>query len=158
MAQEQLATQKDPDLVRLARQELLEDQRALWALKDGVGEAKAAAWKVQGFDVEAAWKTYGMALPPLAVLNQDAVVPALDPGMRRFMQYFSGLLAIVAGAIGADLSNAGRLSSFALRGIAALFRIHVVLGMVAMGLVGFLAGGAIVDGLNKLLGTPSKAK
>ncbi|MDB5101710.1 MAG: hypothetical protein JWM80_6131 [Cyanobacteria bacterium RYN_339] len=158
MAQQQLAAQKDPDMIRLAKQELIEDQRALWALRNGLGETTKAAWKLQGFDVDAAWKTYGTELPSLASLNQQAVVPTLDPTARRFMQYFAGLIAIVGGAIGADLSNAGRLSSFAFRGIAALFRVHVVLGMAAMGLVGFFAGGAIVDGLNKVLGTPSRAK
>jgi hypothetical protein len=166
MAQQQLAilTAKpnaDPDLVRLAKQEVTDDLRTLWALKSAVGDVKAADWKLRGFDIEGAWKTYGMALPTLAALNKDAVIPKLDPTVTKAMGFMGGLLAIVFGAIGADLFNAGRLggvAALAMRLVASLFKVHVVVAMAALGLVGYLAGGLAGNLLNKVVGTPSQPK
>ena len=167
MAQENLAAAKaleaagqaTADHVKVARLELHGAYRDLHALAGAVGEVKAATWKAQGFDVDAAWQTWGMPLPPLASLDRAPVVPPLDNFVRRPAQYLSGLIVTVAAAIAADLANGGRIGGLAARGVAALYRIHPLVAIVVAGGAGFLAGGLLVDGMNKLLGprTPAKA-
>lgn len=166
MAQDNLAATKalagkgqaGEDHVRIARLELHAAYRDLHALAGAVGDVKAAAWKAQGFDVEAAWKTWGMTLPPLASLDRAPVVPPLDKVVRRPAQWMSGLIATVAGAIAADMYNAGRIGGLAARGLAAVYRVHPLFAIVVAGGAGFLAGGLLVDGMNKLLGPRSAAR
>lgn len=166
MAQENLEATKalagkgqaSDDHVRIARLELHAAYRDLHALAGAVGEVKAAAWQAQGFDVDAAWKTWGLTLPPLASLDRAPVVPPLDHVVRRPAQWMGGLITTVAGAIAADLFNAGRIGGLAARGLAAIYRVHPLFAIVVAGGAGFLAGGLLVDGLNKLLGPRSPAK
>lgn len=144
--------------VKLARLELHAAYRDLHALAGAVGEVKAAAWKAQGFDVDAAWTTWGMPLPPLASLDRAPVVPPLDKAVRRPAQYMAGLITTVAGAIAADAFNAGRIGGLAARGLAAIYRVHPLFAIVVAGGAGFLAGGLLVDGLNKLLAPRQAAR
>ena len=150
--------QATDDHVKIARLELHAAFRDLHALAGAVGEVKAAAWKAQGFDVDGAWQTWGMALPPLASLDRAPVVPPLDNFVRRPAQYLGGLITTVAGAIAADAFNAGRIGGLAARGLAAIYRVHPLFAIVVAGGAGFLAGGLVVDGMNKLLGPRSTAK
>lgn len=161
MAQANLEAMKgkaSEDHVKIARVELHAAYRDLHALAGAVSEVKAAAWKVQGFDVDAAWQTWGMPLPPLASLDRAPVVPPLDKAVKRPAQYMAGLITTVAGAIAADLYNAGRIGGLAARGLAAIYRVHPLFAIVVAGGAGFLAGGLLVDGMNKLLGPRSPAK
>ena len=163
MAQDHLdATKAQPgasaDLVRLARLELHDAYRDLHALAGSVSEVKAAAWKAQGFDVDAAWQTWGMPLPPLASLDRAPIVPKLDDFARRPAQYMGGLITTVAGAIAADLFRAGRIGGLAARGVAALYAIHPAVAIAVAGGAGFLASGWLMDGLNQLLGPRSAAR
>jgi hypothetical protein len=163
MAQDNLdATKAKPgasvDLVRLARLELHDAYRDLHALAGSVSEVKAAAWKAKGFDVDAAWKTWGMPLPPLASLDRAPIVPKLDHIARRPAQYMAGLITTVAGAVAADLFRAGRIGGLAARGVAALYAIHPLVAILVAGGAGFLTTGWLLDGLNQLVGPRSAAR
>ena len=166
MAEDELAAvkaleakgQASADHVRLARLALHEAYRDLHALAGSVSEVKAAAWQAQGFDVQGAWKRYAMPLPPIASLDRAPVVPALDEFVRTPAKYLGGLIAAVAGAIVADLANAGRVAGPAARLLSAIYRVHPLFAIVVVGGAGYFLGAAVVDGMNQLVGPKTAAK
>lgn len=140
------------DRVRLARETVFGIYRELHALRDAVGPAKAAAWKLEGFDVEAAWATWGVPLPPLADLNRDErIAPIAGSGKLAFMGG-SAVMAMLATMIVAVAALNGSIPLAPLVRFAEWFRFHKLIGLGVSAAAGFLAGGPLVELMNKLMG------
>ncbi len=140
------------DRVRLARERVIGLYRELHALKDAVGPAKAAAWKLEGFDVEAAWATWGVALPPLADLNRDERIAPIGRGGKLAFMGGSAVMAMLATMIVAVVALNGAIPLASLVRFAEWFRFHKLIGLGMAAVAGFLAGGPLVDLMNRLMG------
>lgn len=141
------------DRVRLARERVVEVYRELHAIKAAVGPALAAAWKLEGFDVEAAWATWGpKTLPPLADLNRDErVAPIAGAGKLAFMGG-SAVVAMLATMIVAVAALNGAIPLAPLVRFAEWFRFHKLIALAASAVAGFAAGGPLVELMNRAMG------
>lgn len=140
------------DRVRIARERVVAAYLDLHALRDAVGVTKAAVWKLEGYDVEAAWKTYGMPLPPVEDLRRDERIAPIAGAGRLAFRGGSAVMAVLATMIVAVLALNGTVPWAPLVRAAEWLRFHKLIGFAAAAVGGYLAGGPAVDGLNRLLG------